>query len=94
MGGGGAKIRWPLDLHYPLANFLQVFSPGLCRLFDLAQSQTIAKADKFFAAGYLATERTFRGEDHSDDWRYLDVVVIKCDGARKVYASALRSRPR
>jgi len=63
--------------------------------FDLAQSQTIAEADKFFAAGYLTTAsgRTFRGEDHSDDWRRLDVVVIKCDGATKVGGRALRSRP-
>ena len=62
--------------------------------FDLAQSQTVAKADKFFAAGYLATGggRAFRGEDHSDDWRHLDVVVIKRDGTRKVGGRALHSR--
>ena len=68
---------------------------GWGRPFDLAQSQTIAKADKFFAAGYLATGggRTFHGEDHSDDCRHLDVVVIKCDGARKIGGRALRSRP-
>jgi len=52
-------------------------------IFDLAQSQSRREADKFFAAGYLATGngRTFRGEDHSDDWRHLGVVVIK--GRRK-----------
>ena len=50
---------------------------GWGRPFDLAQSQTIAKADKFFAAGYLATGdgRTSSGEDH------------------KVGGRALRSRP-
>ena len=64
-------------------------------IFDLAQSQNRREANKFFAAGYLATGggRTFRGEDHSDDWRHLDVVVIKCDGATKVSGRALRSRP-
>ena len=62
--------------------------------FDLAQSQTVAKADKFFAAGYLAADgwRAFRAEDHSDDWRQLDVVVIKRDGTTKVGGRALRSR--
>jgi hypothetical protein len=41
----------------------------LCRQFDLAQSQTVVEADKFFAAGYLPTGggRTFHGENHSDD---------------------------
>jgi hypothetical protein len=72
-----------------------MWARGLDRPFDLAQSQTVTKADKFFAAGYLATGggRTFRGEDDSDDWRRLDVVVITCDGARKVSCRALRGRP-
>jgi hypothetical protein len=37
--------------------------------------------------------RTFRGEDHTDDWGHLDVVVAKCDCAKKVGGRALRSRP-
>src|SRR5262245_56130625 len=37
--------------------------------------------------------RTLDGEDHFDDWRLLDGVVIKCDGARKIGRRALRSRP-
>jgi hypothetical protein len=37
----------------------------------------------------------FHGEDHSDDWCRLDVVVSKCDGAKKVGArGVLRGRPR
>jgi hypothetical protein len=84
-----------------LAKFLHFPKPGSCGFqgwvahFDLAQFSNRRGADKFFAAGYLATGggRTFRGEDHSDDWRHLDVVVIKRDGARKVGGRALRSRP-
>jgi len=37
--------------------------------------------------------RTFRGEDHSDDWHPLHVVAIKRDGATKVGGRALRGRP-
>jgi hypothetical protein len=39
------------------------------------------------AAGYPTSDiggRTFHGEDHFDDWRNLDVVVIKREGAKKV----------
>ena len=64
-------------------------------VFDLAQISNCREADKLFPDGYLPTGggRTFSGEDHFDDWRHLDVVAIKCDGARKVGARALRSRP-
>jgi len=57
--------------------------------------QTVVETDTFFAAGYLAIDhvRTFCGENHSDDWRHLDVVAIKCDGATKVGGRVLRSRP-
>ena len=65
------------------------------RLFDLPQFSTRREADKFFVAGYLAIGdgRTLRGEDHPDDWRYFDVVVLKYHGARKIGGRALRGRP-
>ena len=87
-------LALPRTSPVPIAD-VPTWARGLCRPFDLAQSQNRREADKLFAAGYLATGggRTFRGEDHSDNWRPLDVGVIKCDGPRKVGGRALRSRP-
>ena len=66
----------------------------LCRPFDLAQISNHREADKLVPKYLTSGGRTLSGEDHFDDWRHLDVVVIKCDGARKVGGRALRSRPK
>jgi hypothetical protein len=74
--------------------FAQHHCGGCVASFDLAQISNRREANKLFPDGYLpAGGRTFSGEDHFDDWRHLDVVAIKCNGARKVGGRALRSRP-
>jgi len=53
------------------------------------------EADEFFAAGCLAAGngRTFRGQDHCDDRCHLDVVVTKCNRARKGRGRQVQGRP-
>ena len=86
MSGGVARILYKI--------LRSTIAAAVSPVFDLAQISNRREADKLFPDGYVPTGgRTFSGEDHFDDWRRLDVVVIKCDGARKVGGRALSSRP-
>jgi hypothetical protein len=87
MSGGVARIFYKILSQHHCGGCVASF-------FDLAQISKRREADKLFPDGYVPTGgRTFSGEDHFDDWRHVDVVAIKCDGARKVGGRALRSRP-